>query len=1221
MKASSITDGSMKKIQLLAMGGLELQNVFDGIPGADMESEESADPFAAAKAKLDNHFSPKQHESFERYLFWMMSPETEEPIEKFVERVQQKAEKCTFGKSVLESRQIAVVDKIIQFAPGDLREKLLEKENLTLDESSRNTNVFKKPRSVMHIETPEDNNEGSDEEELPVYNVGDTNDELIQCRVGGVNIEMLIDSGSKFNLIDDTTWQTMNMRNVKAKNLRTDTSKKFLAYGKVPLKVVVVFDAEIEILGTDRKLAEDTTFYVIEKGQQPLLGKISARQLGVLRIGLGSTEVNRVDVAKHHFPYIRDVELTLPIDRSVPPVIQPLRRCPVPLLDKVKAKLDDLLAQDIIERVGKPTSWVSPLVPILKDNGDLRMCIDMRRANQAIQRLNHPLPVFEEILPRIRNARFYSLLDMKESYYHVMLSEGCRDVTTFITNWGLYRFKSLFFGVNCAPELFQSLMESLLAACPNLIGFIDDFLVFGDTEEAHDNALRTVVRRFEELGVQLNHQKCKFKQLEVVFLGHRLSEKGVLPSDDKIRSILNCRSPKSKEELRSFLGLVTFVSRFIPDLATANHPLRELVKQSTNYVWDRQHEDAFNLIKQQIGCLEHLGYYDPTDRTLVVTDASGVGLGAVLIQFKTNNPRVISFASKSLSETEMKYPPIEKEALAIVWAVERFRIYLIGITFELETDHRPLETVFTKTSRPTLRIERWLLRLQAFSFNVVYRKGSANLADCLSRLASHVDDPSWNEESEVYIRRVAVETLALLNGDGAEEFDKNTEIEIKAIQEAAAIDISEVVQETKCDEELGTNELSYMNGLVMRGSKLVIPLALRDRMCQIAHEGHPGQSAMKSRLRDKCWWPNMDKEIIKLCEACEGCRLVHSANPPEPMSRRSMPEKPWIDLAIDFLGPLPSGEYILVVIDYFSRYMELEIMTRITAQETIQRLKRIFRTWGYPRTITLDNGKQFVSKEFETFCEKLGIHLNHSSPYWPQANGEVERQNRSLLKRLKISNALYGNWKVELDDYLILYNNSPHSVTGRAPSELLQSRKLRYKLPQMDDLSSMPPSADFRDRDTQKKFEGKIREDARRGAKRHEIKIGDTVLMKNLHPKDKLSTNFLKEKFSVVDKKGSNITVQSEDNEKRYERNTSHLHKISEPLSNDAVQMWPEDYGTDAMTPKPLQVQNQLHHNSPLIATQPIDTESEMISSGDSHFEAPIRRSGRVPKPKCCYSP
>lgn len=272
--------------------------------------------------------------------------------------------------------------------------------------------------------------------------------------------------------------------------------------------------------------------------------------------------------------------------------------------------------------------------------------------------------------------------------------------------------------------------------------------------------MKIALRRFEDLGIQLNHHKCKFKQMEVVFLGHRLSGKGVLPSNDKVRSILNFRPPKSKEELRSFLGLVTFVSRFIPDLATINHPLRELVKQSSIFAWEDEHQNAFNQLKQRIGSIDHLGYFDPNDRTLVVTDASGVGLGAVLIQFKCNRPRVISYASKSLSETEKKYPPIEKEALAIVWAVERFRIFLIGITFELETDHRPLETLFTKTSKPTVRIERWLLRLQAFTFNVVYRKGSANLADCLSRMASHVDDASWNEESEVFIRRVITEALS-----------------------------------------------------------------------------------------------------------------------------------------------------------------------------------------------------------------------------------------------------------------------------------------------------------------------------------------------------------------------------------------------------------------------------------------------------------------------------
>ncbi|XP_062535280.1 uncharacterized protein K02A2.6-like [Armigeres subalbatus] len=360
---------------------------------------------------------------------------------------------------------------------------------------------------------------------------------------------------------------------------------------------------------------------------------------------------------------------------------------------------------------------------------------------------------------------------------------------------------------------------------------------------------------------------------------------------------------------------------------------------------------------------------------------------------------------------------------------------------------------------------------------------------------------------------------ALIDYTKESDYDQDMENTIRSIQETAAIDISEVTVATEIDGELQAvkdaimtdnwslvqvkqysafrTELSYANNLVLRGSKLVIPAVLRNRMLMLAHEGHPGQSTMKRRLRDRCWWPNMDQEVVKACEKCEGCRLVQIPDPPEPMSRRPLPDKPWIDIAIDFLGPLPSGEYILVVIDYFSRHVDVEIMTNITAKETIKRLDKIFRIWGIPRTITLDNAKQFVAIEFDEYCRMKGIIRNHTSPYWPQANGEVERQNRSLLKRLKIANALYGTWRAELDRYLDMYNNTPHSTT------------------------------DFSDRDKAQKFLGKEREDTNRRAKLSDIAIGDVVLMRNLHPSNKLSTNFLKEKFLVEHRNGSNISAKS----------------------------------------------------------------------------------------------
>ncbi|XP_055527443.1 uncharacterized protein K02A2.6-like [Wyeomyia smithii] len=241
----------------------------------------------------------------------------------------------------------------------------------------------------------------------------------------------------------------------------------------------------------------------------------------------------------------------------------------------------------------------------------------------------------------------------------------------------------------------------------------------------------------------------------------------------------------------------------------------------------------------------------------------------------------------------------------------------------------------------------------------------------------------------------------------------------------------------------------------------------------------------------------MDQDAVKVCEKCEGCRLVQIPNAPEPMQRRTLPVKAWVDIAIDFLGPLPSGEYILVVIDYFSRHVDLEIMTTITAKETIKRLDKIFRLWGNPRTITLDNAKQFAATDLEDYCRTKGIFLNHTSPYWPQANGEVERQNRSLLKRLRIANALYGTWRAEMDQYLEMYNNTHHSTTGKAPNELLQNGKLRTKFPELDDLATAVPSADFADRDRSQKSSGKEREDTKRRAKPCDIVVGDVVFIRN----------------------------------------------------------------------------------------------------------------------------
>ncbi|CAK1580448.1 unnamed protein product [Parnassius mnemosyne] len=217
------------------------------------------------------------------------------------------------------------------------------------------------------------------------------------------------------------------------------------------------------------------------------------------------------------------------------------------------------------------------------------------------------------------------------------------------------------------------------------------------------------------------------------------------------------------------------------------------------------------------------------------------------------------------------------------------------------------------------------------------------------------------------------------------------------------------------------SELCFQNNILFRGNKIVIPEKLRQQVLQAAHEGHPGIVCMKQRLRTKVWWPKIDKDAEIFVRNCKSCTLVSAPNPPNPMKRRELPVEPWIDVAIDLMGPLPSGDFLLVIIDYYSRYKEVKVTKSVTSNDIIRLLKEILSRLGYPVTITADNGRQFISQEFRNYLQECCIILHNTIPYWPQQNGEVERQNRSILKRLKISQVERKNWKEDLFYYLMMY--------------------------------------------------------------------------------------------------------------------------------------------------------------------------------------------------------
>ena len=338
-------------------------------------------------------------------------------------------------------------------------------------------------------------------------------------------------------------------------------------------------------------------------------------------------------------------------------------------------------------------------------------------------------------------------------------------------------------------------------------------------------------------------------------------------------------------------------------------------------------------------------------------------------------------------------------------------------------------------------------------------------------------------------------------------------------------------------------ELSAIGKLILCGTRIVIPNEIRERTLELAHEGHPGIVNMKKILRTKVWWPAIDKDVEKFCKSCYGCQLVSQSAKPEPMCRTEMPNGPWQYLAADLLGPMPTGESVLVVTDYYSRYYEIEILKSTTSSHIIEAMSKFFATHGLPLAIRTDNAANFTSEMFKSFLQSNGItHLRNTS-LWPQANGEVERQKRSIMKRIRISHASGHDWKSDLQTYLLIYRSTPNTTTGVSPAELLFRRKIRTKLPDLQQYFTLD-DLEVRDRDSENKGKGKLYGDSKRGAVGSKLEVGDKVLVKQ-DKENKFSTRFHPTPFTLTDKNGNGVDIESQAGY-GYKRNVTHVKKFHE---------------------------------------------------------------------------
>ncbi|KAJ8048227.1 hypothetical protein HOLleu_00459 [Holothuria leucospilota] len=570
----------------------------------------------------------------------------------------------------------------------------------------------------------------------------------------------------------------------------TSTNIKVLAYNKSEIKVLGCFNAKFTY--KDKECI--STVYVVQSGNC-LLGKDLIQGLRITIDGAtlsccaneashsptasaqaSSTAIDTLEGETHtcssdHITHpntsqfsdlftdeiglIKGFQHKIKLKSDAQPVQQNLRRVPFAVRDKVTDELLKLESQGIIEKVPGASDWVSPIVVAWKKNGKIRICVDLRKLNENMVVEKHPIPHIEELLTELQGASCFSKLDLKSAYHQLELHEESRNLTTFVTHNGVYRYKRVCFGLASAPACFQKVMHSILAGLPGVQCYLDDVVVYGKTQAEHDQNLRRVLTKIRDSGMKLN-SKCEFNASKIQLLGHVVTSEGIRPAPDLVKAIRDAPAPQSVDEIRSFLGLAGYYAKFVPNFAMRVQPIRDIQISKDPFRWTQEANEAFEQIKASITTEgEALALFDPTREVYITTDASNRGIAAIMTQLHDSEERLVMCASRKLSQCEQKYSVGEKEALACLWAVEKWHTYLWGRRFTLRTDHKALTTLLstTGTGHRPMRISRWATRLLNYNYSVEYKPGRLNtVADALSRLplptSSDTNYHNYEEDTE-----------------------------------------------------------------------------------------------------------------------------------------------------------------------------------------------------------------------------------------------------------------------------------------------------------------------------------------------------------------------------------------------------------------------------------------------------------------------------------------
>lgn len=693
----------------------------------------------------------------------------------------------------------------------------------------------------------------------------------------------------------------------------------------------------------------------------------------------------------------------------------------------VRNVVSELLEAGIVEKSTSP--YASPVLLVKRKDGGYRMCVDYRALNKITEKERYPLPVIQDLLDRLVDKTVFCCLDLANGYHQIRIAKESRPYTGFITPDGHFQYRMMSFGLCNAPAVFQRAMNEILAPvihdCAE--AYIDDVILWGDDFKSCLDNLRKVLELIKAAGVKLKRSKCTFLTEKVEYLGYDISKGELRPSPHKIAAVKDFKTPENVHELRQFLGLASYFRKFIGGFATIAKPLTTLTKKDVEWCWGSDQAQSMDKLKEILTTDPVLAIYSPNRETQIHTDASKLGLGGVLLQRQDNGEwKAVAYASRQTTAAETNYHSFELEALAVVFSIMKFKVYVTGLKFVVVTDCSALRLAWSKRDLSP-RIARWWLDLQEYNFEVEHRPGTSMVhVDALSR------NPVLCE-----IRQIEEKDLVttLQAGDEAiQSLSLNLKLELEA---------------NKHKKNGLHKDFRIVDGILYRivngNNKPVLPKGARWHIMKIYHDdhGHLGLEKCLEAIQAKYWFPKMRKSVEKYISSCIGCQFAKKPTGKQPGLMHPIPKGtlPFHTLHVDHLGPFCKSNgksYIFAIIDGFTKFVWLESVTSANTKGAITALNKLCHIFGFPARIVSDRGTAFTSKEFQNYCNDHGIKHVLNAVATPRANGQVERLNRTVLNSLT---AHMGEERKGWDAYLpkvqLGINSTTSQGTGKSPMELL----------------------------------------------------------------------------------------------------------------------------------------------------------------------------------------